>query len=95
MAVSWWHQAITWTNVDLLSIWFFGIHMGTIPLEMLKISVTKLHLKIKYLKSQIYLRGNNELNSHTGTYHSYAKTESNVDCLIINGALLVDLIHMD
>ena len=38
-----------------------GIHLRTIPLEMFKISVTKLHLKIKNKKPQQQLSGSNEL----------------------------------
>ena len=29
--VPWWHQAIIWTNIDLSSEAFCGIHLGTIP----------------------------------------------------------------
>ena len=58
---AWQHQAITWTNVDLSSVWSCGIYLRTIPLEMFKISITKLHLKIKYSKSQPHLPEDNEL----------------------------------
>ena len=42
--VAWWHQAITWTNVDLSSNVLCGIHM--IPL----ISISKMGLKITFHK---------------------------------------------
>ena len=35
--VAWWHQAITWTNVDLSSNVVSGIHLRAILHEMLKI----------------------------------------------------------
>ena len=39
------HQAITWTNTDLLSVRFCGIYVRTISQEMLKTFITsdKLH----------------------------------------------------
>ena len=32
--VAWWHQAITWTNVDLSSKVFYGIHLSIISQEV-------------------------------------------------------------
>ena len=29
--VAWWHQVITWTNVDLSSTTFYGINLRAIP----------------------------------------------------------------
>ena len=41
-----WHQAITWTNVDLSSVMFCGIHMKAIPQWVLKLFFCTLSLKI-------------------------------------------------
>ena len=39
--VAWWHQAITWTNVDLSSITSSGIHLRAISQEMSQPSINK------------------------------------------------------
>ena len=44
--VAWWHQAITWTNVDFLSLKSSDIHIRTILQEMPQPSITKICLKI-------------------------------------------------
>ena len=48
--VAWWHQAITWTNVDWSSVNSSAIHIWAILQEMPQPSITKIHLKITYLK---------------------------------------------
>ena len=59
-----WHQAIIWTNIDLSSVRFCGIHLKTISQEMLKKSVdTWMCLKFVILNSQPHLPGVNELTS--------------------------------
>ena len=40
-----WHQAITWTNVDLSSVWSIDIHMRAISQEIPQPLVTKSSLK--------------------------------------------------
>ena len=59
--VAWWHQAITWTNVDLSSMEFCGIHLTTILQAAHEISVHGMSLKIMILKLQPHLPGANEL----------------------------------
>ena len=44
--VAWQHQAITWTNVDLSSVKFCGIHLTMILLVALKVSVHEIISKI-------------------------------------------------
>ena len=60
--VAWWYQAITWTNVDLTSIEFCGIHMTTLSQKGIKISIHEIHLKITLLKLLPNLAGANDLN---------------------------------
>ena len=43
-----WHQAITWTSVDL-SLGFCAIHLKAIALEMIIKMITIMHLKITHL----------------------------------------------
>ena len=59
--VSWWHQAITWTNVDLSSVRSCGINLRAILKEIPRPPFTKISLKITYLKSNLNLPGANEL----------------------------------
>ena len=52
--VAWWHQAITWTNVDLprMITWLSSsIHSRVMFTWILKISIPKLCLKFTHLKS--------------------------------------------
>ena len=60
--VAWRHQAITWTNVDLLSVRSSGIHLKAISQEIPQPPFTKVSLKITYLKLSWNLPGANELN---------------------------------
>ena len=59
--IAWQHLAITWTNVDLSSVEFSGIHVTTILLVALKVSIHEMSWKIISLKSQPHLPGANEL----------------------------------
>ena len=43
--VVWWHQAITWSNVVLSSVWFCDAHVRPISQEVPKISVHNISLK--------------------------------------------------
>ena len=61
--VAWRHQAITWTNVDLSSVKSSDIHRNTIALEISQPPITKISLKMTYLKFCLNLPGANELNS--------------------------------
>ena len=44
--IAWWHQAITWTNVDLSSVRSSDNHLKAIAPEMPQPSITKIALKI-------------------------------------------------
>ena len=46
--VAWRHQAITWTNVDLLSGRSCGIHLTTLSQEDFKIPISKARLKTTF-----------------------------------------------
>ena len=59
--LAWRHQAITWTNADLLSQVFCGIHLRTISQEMLEITILVISLKITNLRLQPHILGANEL----------------------------------
>ena len=59
--VAWRHQAITWTNVDLSSQRSSDVHLREISLEISQPSVTKISLKIIFLRFYWNLPGTNEL----------------------------------
>ena len=48
MACAWWHQAITWTNVDLSSVRFSDIYLTAVSQEMRQASFTEISLKISH-----------------------------------------------
>ena len=56
-----WHQAITWTNVDLSSVRSSGIHLSAISTEIPQPSVTEISSKITYLNFHSNFPGANEL----------------------------------
>ena len=56
--VAWRHQAITWTNVDLSSVEFCGMHLTTI---LLTVAIHEMSSKIIFLKLQPHVPGANEL----------------------------------
>ena len=60
--VAWRHQAITWTNVDWSSVKSSDMNIRAFSQEMPKPTITKIHLKITYLKLHSNLPGANELN---------------------------------
>ena len=47
--VAWWHQAITWTDVNLSSVRSCGIHRSASSWDDLKIPIRKARLKITFL----------------------------------------------
>ena len=59
--VAWWHQAITWTNVDMSSLRSSDVHLRAISFEISEPSVTKISLKIIFLRFYWNLPGANEL----------------------------------
>ena len=59
--VAWRHQAIIWTNVDLWSLRSSDVHLRAISLEISQPSVTKISLKIIFLRFYWNLPGTNEL----------------------------------
>ena len=68
--VAWRHQAITWTIVDLWSLRSSDVHLRAISLEISKPSVTKISLKIIFLRFYWNLPGANELKESPPAYLS-------------------------
>ena len=58
-----WNQAITWTNVDVLSVRSSLINPGVFLQEMFRISILDMCLKIINIQSQPHLPGDNELKT--------------------------------
>ena len=58
---AWWHQAITWTNVELSSGGFCGIHLRVILQEVFMNSIHDMCLKSTLLKLLPDLPGDNEI----------------------------------
>ena len=54
-------QTITWTNVELSSLWSSDVHLRAISFEISQPSVTKISLKIYFLRFYWNLPGANEL----------------------------------
>ena len=68
--VAWRHQAIAWTNVVWSLVKSRDIHIREISQEMPQPSITKIRLKITYLKFHSNFPGSNELKGRfrkTGT----------------------------
>ena len=61
--VAWWQQAIIWTNVDLSSKVFYGIHMRAILHEMLMNLICNMYFQITFFKLP-HLLGAKELIKH-------------------------------
>ena len=59
--VAWWHQAITWTNIDLLSLRSSDFHLRVTLPEKHQPSITKFSTKIIHLNFYSNLPGANEL----------------------------------
>ena len=59
--IDWRHKAITSTNVDVSSVRSSDIHLRIISKEISETSVTKISLKMSYLKFHSNLWGTNEL----------------------------------
>ena len=66
MACCLWHQAITWTNVDLSSVRSSDIHLRVVSQKIPQPSVTKISLKTAYLKFHSNHPGVNELTGWIG-----------------------------
>ena len=60
--VAWWHQAITWTNVDLSSIMSAGIHLSAISHKIPQSLISEINWNIISLKFHSNFPGANELN---------------------------------
>ena len=65
------HQAITWTNVDLLTIVPIGAKFNEIWIRIQEKSFMKLHLKMPSVKWQTFIQGGDELYKTSGPHHSY------------------------
>ena len=59
--VAWWHQAITWTTVDLSSVRSCCIQLRALSWEDLMIPIIKTSLKIVFVKLYPELPGTNGL----------------------------------
>ena len=59
-----WRQAITWTNVHLLSIGPLGTNCSEILIKIQNISFTKMHLKITSAKWRPFCPGRDETRFH-------------------------------
>ena len=60
--VAWWHQAITWTNVDWSLVKSSDIHIRTISLGMPQPPITKICFKITCLEFHSNFPGASELS---------------------------------
>ena len=60
--VAWWHQAITWTNVGLPILGFYGIQPRTILYKLLKNQIQEMSLEITLLELHPHRPGFNGLN---------------------------------
>ena len=60
--VAWWHQAVTWTNVDLSSVEFWCTHLWPILQEVLQISIHKINFKNALVKLFPCVLGANKLS---------------------------------
>ena len=58
---AWRHQAITWTNVDMISMGLCG-QMKTILHVMYKVLSSEMNVKVIYLRLLLSSLGYNELN---------------------------------
>ena len=89
--LAWWHQTITWTNVDWSSLKSSDIHIRAISQEMPEPSITKISLKIIYLKFYSNLPGANELKTtksvERGMLHNAASHDPSQYWLIVNWTL--------
>ena len=55
--MAWHHQAIAWTNVDLLSKVFCGIQLRAISQEVLMNLIRNMHSEFPLLKLLLHLPG--------------------------------------
>ena len=56
--------SVNWTNVGIQFMKSGIIHLRAIPLQIDKVSITKLWLRITFSKTQFPLTGNNVLNNY-------------------------------
>ena len=52
----WRHQSITWTNIDLSAVRFWGIHLRAISHEMLEIYILYFDMSVKITNFILQLR---------------------------------------
>ena len=81
--VAWWHQAITWTNVDWSSLKSSDTHNRAISQEMPQPSITKICLIITYLKFHSNFPGANELIHYPGSCKARLVDEISTNPLVI------------
>ena len=86
-----WHQAITWTDVDLSSMGLHGIYLRSISLAVLKISVCEICLENILVELLPHPPGANELIRHTQTMANYVHTSSIPRLLLPSGRLNIKM----
>ena len=91
--VAWRHQAITRTNVDWSSVKSNDIHIREISQEVRQPSITKIRLKITYLKFHLNFPGANDLQ--WGTYflfyargYFYYRKTSNISRTLVSNKIV-------
>ena len=82
LAQAWRHQAITWTNVDWLSVRSCGIHQRALSWDDLKIPISKTRLEITFSESHSDLLGANELKRWL-ILHNHCLTHSGLDMMMM------------
>ena len=98
VTVTWRHQAITWTNVDLLSKLFCGLHLRAVSQDLLMNLIRHMFLETALLKLLPHLPAAIELK-FMGTYFEIAlrwmpqNTFDNKSTLVLTGKDLVLTSH--
>ena len=88
---AWWHQTITWTNVDFLSVCSNANHLRVIPQEMTQPSVIEISLNIT-LKFLLNLLGYNELMNFIYIFHLSLQISRN--CINYKFSQVVDSLQI-
>ena len=82
--VAWRHQAITWINVEVSALRSSDVHLKAISLEISQPSVTKISVKIIFLRFYWNLPGANELTTCIGCVVRIHMSAIGVMCVTLN-----------
>ena len=75
------HQTIIQTDADKTTVQSFGIRLKAISLEIVKVSIPDISLKITYSKLQPHLPGSSELEKkNIGAYALFSITVRHIWC---------------